>query len=195
MKIKWIGKYNGNNLPAVDVNKNAKSLPEVTSKSTLLLIAICLVFAVCAYCKHKYLGGLAFSRKDWMIGLVIALFFTPVHELIHAVCFPNNSMVFLFYTTQGLGTTCTTPLTRNRFIVVNLLPTTILGMIPLVLFMIIPHTYSFISTVLCVFSLFHLGCGYVDLLNILHLLQIPKDAIIQISGSKIMWYQDSKSQI
>ena len=119
MKIKWIGKYDGKNLPTVDVEVGAKELPEVTSKSAIMLIPIVLLFACCVYIKKTYLGGVAFSRVDWMIGLVIALLFFPVHELIHAVSFPAGSEVIMFYTTQGLGTTCTSPMTRNRFIVVK----------------------------------------------------------------------------
>ena len=132
MKIKWIGKYDGNNLPTVDVGTGAKELPEVTSKSAIILIPIVLLFACCVYIKKIYLGGVAFSRVDWMIGLVIALLFFPVHELIHAVSFPAGSEVIMFYTTQGLGTTCTSPMTRNRFIVVNMLPSLILGIVPLI---------------------------------------------------------------
>ena len=40
MKIKWIGKYDGKNLPTVDVGTGAKELPEVTSKSAIMLILI-----------------------------------------------------------------------------------------------------------------------------------------------------------
>ena len=36
MKIKWIGKYDGKNLPTVDVGTGAKELPEVTSKSAII---------------------------------------------------------------------------------------------------------------------------------------------------------------
>lgn len=111
----------------------------------------------------------------------------PVHELIHAVSFPAGSEVIMFYTTQGLGTTCTSPMTRNRFIVVNMLPSLILGVVPLIAYMIVPRTYAFASAVLCVFSLVHVGTGYVDYLNIVHLLRLPADSKIQISGAKIYW--------
>ena len=49
MKIKWIGKYDGKNLPTVDVEVGAKKLPEVTSKSAIMLIPIVLLFACCVY--------------------------------------------------------------------------------------------------------------------------------------------------
>lgn len=187
MKIKWIGKYDGNNLPTVDVGDDAKSLPEVTTKSALMLIPILLIFAICVHCKRVYLGGIVFSKVSWMIGILIALLFFPVHELLHAICFPSGSQVFMFYTMQGLGITCTTPMTRNRYIFVNLFPSMILGGISLILFLVIPCIYAFASTVLCVFSLLHLGSGYVDYLNIIHLLELPKNTIIQISGAKTYW--------
>lgn len=187
MKIKWIGKYDGNNLPTVDVGDDAKSLPEVTTKSALMLIPILLIFAICVHCKRVYLGGIVFSKVNWMIGILIALLFFPVHELLHAICFPSGSQVFMFYTMQGLGITCTTPMTRNRYIFVNLFPSMILGGISLILFLVIPCIYAFASTVLCVFSLLHLGSGYVDYLNIIHLLELPKNTIIQISGAKTYW--------
>lgn len=52
MKIKWIGKYDGNNLPTVDVGAGAKELPEVTSKSAIILIPIVLLF-VCLLCLYQ----------------------------------------------------------------------------------------------------------------------------------------------
>ena len=103
MKIKWIGKYNGNNLPTADVEAGAKSLPEVTTKSVFMLIPILLIFALFVYCKGVYLGGVSFSRPAWMTGIVIGLLFFPVHEFLHAICFPAGSQVFMFYTRQGLG--------------------------------------------------------------------------------------------
>ena len=51
MKIKWIGKYDGKNLPTVDVEVGAKELPEVTSKSAIMLIPIVLLFACCVFLK------------------------------------------------------------------------------------------------------------------------------------------------
>lgn len=187
MKIKWIGKYDGNNLPMVEVGPDAKSLPDVTAGSAAILLPLLLIFALCVYCKSVFLGGIAFSRVSWMTGILIGLLFFPVHEFLHAVCFPTGSNVFMFYTMHGLGTTCTTPMTRNRFIFVNLFPSMILGLIPLTLYMVIPHTYTFLSTTLCVFSLLHIGGSYVDYLNILHSLKLPKKATIQISGAKIYW--------
>ena len=72
-------------------------------------------------------------------------------------------------------------------LVINMLPSLILGVVPLIAYMIVPRTYAFASAVLCVFSLVHVGTGYVDYLNIVHLLSLPADSKIQISGAKIYW--------
>ena len=37
MKIKWIGRYDGKNLPTVDVGVGAKKLQEVTIKSAIMI--------------------------------------------------------------------------------------------------------------------------------------------------------------
>lgn len=62
MKIKWIGKYDGKNLPTVDVGTGAKELPEVTSKSAIILIPIVLLFACCVYIKKLILEGSHFQE-------------------------------------------------------------------------------------------------------------------------------------
>lgn len=62
MKIKWIGKYDGKNLPIVDVEVGAKELPEVTSKSAIILILIVLLFACCVYVKKLILEGSHFQE-------------------------------------------------------------------------------------------------------------------------------------
>ena len=62
MKIKWIGKYDGKNLPIVDVEVGAKELPEVTSKSAIILIPIVFfVFLLCLYQKNLSWRGRIFK--------------------------------------------------------------------------------------------------------------------------------------
>ena len=86
----------------------------------------------------------------------------------------------MYYTAQGLGTSLHRTLKRNRFIYVSVFPTVILGLIPLVLFMAIPSSYVLVETILFAVSFLHLGAGYVDYCNLLHLMQIPRNAFVQI---------------
>lgn len=62
MKIKWIGKYDGKNLPIVDVEVGAKELPEVTSKSAIILIPIVFCFLVVFISKKLILEGSHFQE-------------------------------------------------------------------------------------------------------------------------------------
>ena len=55
----------GKIFPIVDVEVGAKELPEVTSKSAIILIPIVLLFACCVYIKKLILEGSHFQE---MIG-------------------------------------------------------------------------------------------------------------------------------
>jgi len=189
MKIKWIGKYTGNNLPVADLAPEAKALPPVTGKSALAIIPILLIVFLFVYLKGMWDGRILFSRVDLAIGFCIGILLFPVHELLHAVCFPAGGEVVMYYTMQGLGTSCTAPMKRNRFIWVSVFPSIVLGLIPFALFLVIPSSYVFAETILFAVSFLHLGAGYADYCNLLHLMKVPRNALIQISGEKIYWYQ------
>lgn len=191
MRIKWIGKYNGNNLPVVPIKDSNKVLPSVTIKHTFTIIPILLLMGVLVYLKNNVLDErIIFSRELLAVGFLIGIALFPLHEILHALCFPTGSDVFLFYTRQGLGTTCTTPITRNRFIVINIIPSAILGMIPLLLYLIIPKGYTAFSTILFAVAFLHIGGSYADYVNIAHLLRLPAKSFIQISGENIYWNTD-----
>lgn len=188
MKIKWIGKYNGNNLPIVPVKDPNKVLPSVTTKHSFAIVPILLLMGILVYFKNNILDEkIIFSRGMLAVGFLIGIALFPLHEILHALCFPADSDVFLFYTKQGLGTTCTTPITRNRFIVINIFPSVILGVIPLLLYLVIPKGYTEVSTILFAIAFLHIGGSYADYINIAHLLRLPAKSFIQISGEKIYW--------
>lgn len=188
MKIKWIGKYNGTNLPVVPVEESMKVLPEVKTKHALALIPILLGLSLCVIFKNRVLHErVLFTREMLADGFFIGIMLFPVHELLHAVCFPPGSEIFMFFTNKGLGTTCTSPMTRNRFIFVNLFPSIVLGFIPLLLYLITPKVHSSIATIMFAIAFLHIGGSYADYTNILHLLRIPAKTTIQISGERIYW--------
>lgn len=114
------------NLPIVPVDVYSKALPSVTTRHALALIPILLLLGFCVYFKNVITGERIVFTKG-MLGIVflIGIILFPVHEILHAACFPAESDVFLFFTKQGLGTTCTSPISRNRFIIINLLPSVV----------------------------------------------------------------------
>lgn len=188
MKIKWIGKYNGTNLPIVPVDASSNALPSVTTRHALALIPILLLLGFCVYLKNGIIGErIVFTKGMLGIGFLIGIILFPVHEMLHAACFPAESDVFLFFTKQGLGTTCTSPISRNRFILINLLPSVVLGLIPLLVYLVIPKGNANAATILFAVAFLQVGGSYADYINVFHLLRIPSKSIIQISGEKIFW--------
>lgn len=188
MQIKWIGKYSGDNLPTADICDNSHKLPEVTNKSAILLIPIILLLQSFLIIKSKFLAGIILDRRYLLVGLILGFLMAPIHELLHAVCFPKGSTVYMFYTTYGLGTTCISPVQKSRFILLNIFPSTILGLLPLIIFLCVPKEFTVLSNIIYGFLFVNIGASYADYMNVIHLLKVPRNATIQISGEKIYWY-------
>lgn len=189
MKIKWIGKYSGSNLPVAKVSPNAKAFPVLSTKSSALIVPIIILFVILVWIKSRILGGIIVTRMYLSVGIIIGILMFPLHELLHALCFPPNSCVFIFFTNQGLGTTCLSPITRNRFILINLIPSVVLGLIPLVSFMWCPKEYIAANSILFSVSFLHVCGSYVDYINAFRTAKISRHAMIQISGEQIFWYE------
>ena len=85
MKIKWIGKYTGNNLPFTKVSEDAHELPPASTKSAILIVPIIVVFITLVLIKSQLFTGLTVTRLYLTIGLIIGFLLFPVHELLHAI--------------------------------------------------------------------------------------------------------------
>jgi len=187
MKIKWRGKYDGK-LPVSELPSNATPLGKVTNKSTLLIIPIFGII-VLMWIMKRNISGIRFNQIYFFIGIAIALVFTVAHELLHAFCFPKNAIIEMFYTNMGFGTTSIYPLSKKRFIAMNLCPPIVLGIIPLITWLFIPTEYAFANSILFAFGLFHFGAAYGDFQNIINAIRfVPTKAIMQISGEQFYWY-------
>jgi len=187
MNIKWIGKLQGEKLPSASLPSTCSALPEVKSKSALLLIPILAFFFLIVYMKY-YMTGLSITLRYVNIGFLLAIVTLPLHELIHAIAYPWNSEIVMYYTMAGLGTSCTRPVSKKRFIAIDILPMFILGVIPLFILIFIPKENTILNSILFGFSFIHLGGGYSDVQNIINILKVPSGSTIQISGSRIYWY-------
>lgn len=189
MKIQWIGKYTGDNLPAAKVRDRSHALPEVTGKSAVLLVPIIALLLAVLTVKSRFLTGLLLDRRFLLVGLICGFLLFPIHELLHAVCFLKGSTVYLFYTAYGLGTTCLSPVPKSRFVFLNVFPSLILGVLPLIVFLFVPKELSALSSILFGISFVNIGASYADYRNVINLMQVPRDAVIKISGEKIYWYK------
>jgi len=126
--------------------------------------------------------------------LVPSLF---IHELLHAVCFRKNDIVELYVSLKS-GTafvTCTSPISKARFIFLSLLPNVVLGWLPLIAWVVFP-IYGFWANVLWLYALMHISVGGGDYLNVTNALrQMPKGSMAQLSGINTYWFIPKEEEL
>lgn len=113
----------------------------------------------------------------FLIGFIIAM---PLHELMHAVCYPKEATVWVGLCIRKLEAYAISyyPLTRRRFIIMSLAPA-VLGLIPLIGFICIPITMKPLLTLCMVIAFFGLlspAPDYMDIVNVLR--KAPRGAVI-----------------
>ena len=86
-----------------------------------------------------------FLIPAFVIGFIIAL---PLHEIMHALCYPKSATVWIGLCVRKLAAYAISyhPLTKTRFIIMSLAPS-VLGIIPLVLFIVLPISMKPLLTI------------------------------------------------
>lgn len=112
-----------------------------------------------------------------LIGFIIAL---PLHEFAHAVCYPKDATVWVGLCIRKAAAYAISynPLTKGRFIIMSLAPA-VLGIIPLIVFIVTPKIMKPVLTI-CMVSAF-MGLispapDYMDVMSVLG--KAPKGAVI-----------------
>ena len=128
------------------------------------------------------------------LGVVFALIALIPHELLHAVCFGKGAEVEMFFKSTGAFVTSTKPISKNRFIFLSLLPNVVFGVIPLILWAVLPYNAAY-SSHLHTFATAGLVIGVGDYVNVFNALrQMPKGSIQQLSGSHSYWFTSTENK-
>lgn len=134
-----------------------------------------------------------FIFKPWFIPLsfVIGFLLIPVHEYLHAVCYPREATVFVGLCLKKVAAYAVSfyPISRGRFVVMSLAPV-VLGIIPLVIFILCPADMKAVLTVCVVPSFMGLispSPDYMDVILVLR--QVPRGARIQASNEGLFWFE------
>lgn len=192
MKIRWKGKLTeANPLPTVEVPKNATEFfkPKKMFEYCIAAIPIAVFFLFCVYIKSHFIVKVRMNLLGKIIGLLLAILLVGIHELLHAICFPAEATVEIYWNNYGLGTTSCSPMSKKRFIIMAILPSLVLGFIPLILWTFIPIQNITLNTIWCFSAAASLGAGTVDFCSaITVIIKMPKGTMMQISGSKIYYY-------
>lgn len=165
--------------------ENAVKLNLMASVWCFPLLIIILIFEV----TKNLLWDKNFSHSICNIyGVLICLLFIIIHELLHAICFPKNAQVNLYFTIWGAFVVSSYPITKIRFIILSLLPSIILGIIPLIVWVFIPKD-NLLTQILFSFGSLSLLMGCADMLNVFNAItQMPKGSVQQLSGFNSYWY-------
>ncbi len=125
-------------------------------------------------------GEIFLLRLYIIIGVLLGFLALIIHELLHAIVYPKNASVYIGIVKPiTFVALASYPLKKGRFILMCLLPY-ILGIVPLVLFWIMPITDMKIHSILFGLSAMGLGSPYPDLFNVYQVLkQTPKNCKIQ----------------
>ena len=129
-----------------------------------------------------------FLIPAFVIGVFVAL---PFHEVMHALCYPKTATVWIGLCIRKMAAYAISyyPLTKKRFIFMSLAPS-ILGIVPLMIFIFTPITMKPILT-LCIVSAF-MGLispapDYMDIISVLQ--KAPKNALIQDTQDGLYYYE------
>ena len=185
-KIKWIGLIKEEKMKDYQVgelSKNAKKMNMPTTSKEMMIKALPFIIPalVILFLSVYFKSGEFFLLRLYIIiGVLLGFLALIIHELLRAIVYPKNANVYI-----GIAKPITFvalasyPLKKEKFILMCLLPY-ILGIIPLILFWIMPITDMKIHSILFGLSAMGLGSPYPDLFNVYQVLkQTPKNCKIQ----------------
>lgn len=165
---------------------------DIVKASAPYMILPFVVCFVAVFLKSRIAGefifNLWFVPLAFVIGFIVAM---PLHELLHAVCYPPGATVYVGVCLKKLRAYAVSsyPITRSRFVGMSLAPM-IPGLIALVIFLICPVAWKPLLTICVVpafMGLISPSPDYMDLVLVRK--QVPKGAKIQASNEGLFWYQ------
>lgn len=132
--------------------------------ATILCCSLFVTMFIKTYISHKVVVSPLFIALGFDIGFLLLI----LHEWLHAIVYPNSATVtigklkgkILFVALASY------PLKRSRFILMNLLPF-ILGIIPLVTFIISPADYTILNGILFGLASIGMVSPYLDVYNVI----------------------------
>jgi hypothetical protein len=195
MKLVYKGVFRNNDqLPEGGLPEGAvkfrepDSMPAAIATAMVFVIPAALLIALCmaaSYLLHGELHG----GGSW-VGALAALLMILPHELLHALCFGKDAEVWLFVAPKQLSAFVASaqPVTKARFIFLNLLPNLLFGWLPLLVWTLLPYNAAY-SGHLFSFAVVSILCGIADYMNAFNAArQMPRGSMQQISGFNSYWY-------
>ncbi|MBR5581597.1 MAG: DUF3267 domain-containing protein [Treponema sp.] len=129
--------------------------------------------------------------------ILLLVAFCFIHEYIHVCLYPRQSTVYIvpILSRLSISVICQKTMTRNRFLLVCIMPIVVLGVLPLILWLFIPPILVFLNSFFFYFYLVGLFGGVGDLLAVWYIMKIPATALVQNEGFDTYYSKDIKSSL
>lgn len=193
MKFIWKGKMTSDNSFVYEsLPKTAQKLVNTSKSWTvyLLIVPILLVAYTGIRIRLHSSSDILFNKPGLLLGVGLSVVFLVFHEMIHGLCCPPKTEVLFYFTLSGFCTIPTSPLRKSRYLFMLLMPTALLGVIPFLLWILLPNLSVVLGSILFGFSLGSLSTCIGDIYNsILAAKKMSSKAVMITSGQDCYYYE------
>ena len=153
-------------------------------KALPFLIPVIIVMFLAMFIKTYIAKDIVIKGWAIFIGLFIGFVLLFVHEFLHAIVYPEKVTKYIGIVKPFSAVALASyPLSKKRFIVMSLLPY-ILGIIPLICFILSDSSNLILNAILWGMAFMGLASPYPDAYNVYQVIkQVPK-------GKKVQFYED-----
>ena len=197
--IKWLGiikddlgQYQMGDLPDGAKKVNVpEDMDELMIKAIPFQIIATVIIVVSVFVKVSLAKELPFAPMWVVIGFVLGFLALVIHELLHAIVFPKKATVYVGIYPKSFGAVALSsyPLKRWRFVLMSLLPM-VLGVVPILLFWILPSEYKMVNGLMFGMAMMGLTSPAVDIYNVCKALgETPRGCTLQFYGDSLYYYE------
>lgn len=196
-KIKWKGIIKSeNDFPTSHIPEGAKKLDseedmkKMQIKALPFIVPSIIICLLCMFIKTYFASEVVVNIAFLAIGVVTGFLLIIVHELLHAIAFPKDAVVYIGIVPKSFTAVAlsSSPVKKNRFLFLSIFPI-ILGIIPLTIFCISSYTLKEFNGLMFGMAVMGMTSVYPDIYNIFHILRkVPKNTIIQNNKNETYYF-------
>lgn len=192
-KIIWCGNKSWDtDFPESELPNNAKSIkrPDNIFKSSIPYGILPLIFSYMIIgIKWFVMGERAMNPIYVPLGILFGLLLLLIHEILHAVCYEKDQRVYIGVCLNKFAAfaVCHEPISKRRFVVMSLMPM-LLGIMPLIIFLVSPPN-AFLSGICIPMGIIGMLSPMPDYMDVnIICKQVPKNAKVHTQNDGFYWY-------
>lgn len=154
------------------------------------IVSLIIGFLLFLYKRYVQNDGIfPFDRRLIIVGCILGFVLLLAHEVLHLLPYPNQSSGIIGIEGGTLFAVCSEPISRNVFLFSAILPSLLLGVLPLFVFCMTPASVVKINTLLWSVGCIGLATSCQDYVVILHTLcHVPSKSRIQLSNGELHYF-------